>query len=505
VSEVADSVRRSMASGAAWMIAFRMCDRLIGMVSTIVLARLLTPDHFGVIALGISLIAFLDAVGDFSFELALIRDQEATESHYDTAWTARVTNAILQCIVLNAIAGPAATLFDEPRLRAVVHFLSLVLVLNASQSIHVADMRKDFAFRAEFNFRIWSRFIGFLITVTLAFLWRDYWALVIGTLATAALRVVLSYVMRPYWPKPTLCKLGEIFDFSKWLIIGNVLAAGVKRSPAFVIGRLADAQTLGLYAIGNQICSMASSELVAPIKRALFPGYSKLTSDFETLRKVYMENFAVIVMLAMPVAAGIGFTSQFLVPIFLGPKWLAAIPVMQVLALGAAFRTVHTNSNPLFYATNNPRLQVLETLVEVGVLFPALWFGVVSWGAVGAAWATALSGLAVMLLDAVVVVRLLSLKWTRFVSATWRTPASIAAMWYVVALTKSTFRALSPTSILSQFAACVVFGALGYVVAHAFLWKVSGTPSGAENVLMRFVMSKLGRYRVRRDALSRAE
>jgi O-antigen/teichoic acid export membrane protein len=505
MNEAADSVRRGMASGAAWMIAFRMCDRLIGMVSTVVLARLLTPEHFGVIAMAMALIAFLDMIGDFSFEMALIRDQEAGEEHYHTAWTARVINSVIQCAILNAAAGATASAFDEPRLGVIVHCLSFTLPLRAVQSIRISDMRKDLDFRAEFNFRMWTRIVGFLMTLVLAFLWRDHWALVVGTLATSGLQVILSFVMRPYRPKLTLSRIGDIFGFSKWLIIGNLFSAVVKRSPAFVIARLADAQTLGLYTIGNQICSMAATELIAPIKRALFPGYSKLASDFDTLRKVYMENFAVIVMMAMPVAAGIGLTARFLVPVFLGENWLAAIPVMQVLSLNAAFRTVHTNSNPLFYATNNPRFQVIEFFVEAGVLLPTLWISVASMGAVGAAWATALSGLAVTLLDAVLVVHLLSIPWIKFVSSTWRTPASIAGMWYVVALTTSAMHAWSVTSVWKQLFGCALAGALAYVAGHLLLWRASGMPHGAEAILLRYLRQRLSRDTLGRGALSRAK
>jgi O-antigen/teichoic acid export membrane protein len=178
---------------------------------------------------------------------------------------------------------------------------------------------------------------------------------------------------------------------------------------------------------------------------------------------------------------------------------------MQVLALNAAFRTVHTNSNPLFYATNNPRFQVVEFLVEAGVLLPGLWLFVSSMGAVGAAWATAFSGLAVMLLDAVVVVRLLSLPWTRFVSATWRTPASIAAMWCMVAITKTILMASSVTSVFALFIACVLIGTSTYVAVHMLLWRASGRPNGAESILLNYIKSRLSWYTVGRSAISRAE
>ncbi len=221
MTEHLKSIRRSIASGAAWMISVRVADRLIALVSTAVLARLLTPDDFGVMALAMSMIAVLDLMGEMSFELALIRDQEATREHYDTAWTARVIKAVLMMAILDGAAGPAAVFFGDERLKPVIYVLSFTLLFAAAQSIYVTDMRKELEFKLEFIFRISSRLVGFVLTIVLAWYRRDHWALVYGAFATEALRVVISYIMKPYWPRLTLGQFREIFEFSKWLLAGK--------------------------------------------------------------------------------------------------------------------------------------------------------------------------------------------------------------------------------------------------------------------------------------------
>lgn len=499
------SVRRSIASGAVWMVSFRMCDRLIGVISTAVLARLLEPEHFGVIALAMSIIAVLDMVGEFGFELALIRDQEATEEHYDTAWTARVIKGLVLFGVLNAIAGPAANAFGEPRLRAVVHFLSFNVVLAAAQSIRITDLRKGFEFYREFVFRISSRVVGFVLTMGLAFAWRNHWALVYGTLATEGLRLVLSYVIKPTLPRLTLSRFGEIFDFSKWLVLGNVCSILLKRTPALIIGRVSGTEAVGRFSIANDICSMASTELVAPIKRAVFPGYSKLVSDYALLGKVYLENFAVILVIAMPVAAGIGVTAEFIVPLFLGPKWLAAIPVMQVLSVHSALRAINTNSNPLYYATNRPKLAFMIWALEVIVLLPGLWYAVPRSGAVGAATAMAVASTVVTFADCWVVVALLKLPWFHFLGAIWRTPAALAVMVTAVIYIKTLLVIGGVSSLLGSLIVCCTAGSVIYVAAHLVLWRLSGSPEGAESILLQLARKGLARIVVRGRALTPVE
>jgi PST family polysaccharide transporter len=500
-----DWVRKSIASGAAWMISFRMADRFIGVISTAVLARLLTPDDFGVVALALSMIAVLDMMGELSFELALIRDQEATEAHYHTAWTARVIKALLLFAILNIAAGPSALFFGDPRLRPVVHVLSFTVVLAAAQSILITDLRKELDFEREFRFRIVSRLCGFFITLGLAWLWRDHWAMVYGTLATEAVRFVMSYIMMPYRPRLTLSQFREIFEFSKWLLAGNIFLALMKRSPSLAIGRLADAQTVGLYTLATQICGLASTELVAPIKRALFPGYSKLVSDFEALRQVYLENFSVIVLLAMPIAAGIGLTAEFIVPLFLGNQWLESIPVMQVIAIHAALRTINTNSNPLYYATNHTRFYFFLTAADVLVLLPALWIFVPRWGAVGSAIAVVCASATITALDSFAVVRLLGVPWTRFAASIWRTIASILVMAIGTTELKLLMARAGMSSLLGQLILTSLSGAAMYVGAHLLLWRLSGSPESAEKLLLRLAGKLADRIVPARRVLPRTD
>ncbi len=282
--------------------------------------------------------------------------------------------------------------------------------------------------------------------------------------------------------------------------------AFMRRAPSLVIGRVADSSTLGIYSISTQICAMASTELIAPIKRALFPGYSKLVSDFDSLRKVYLENFSMIVMLAMPVAAGIGLTAEFLVPVFLGPKWLGAIPVIQILAVSEALKTINTNSNPLYYSTNRPIFYFVLTMLNAVVLLPALWFGVRQGGAVGAAAAVAVAAVVVTVADSVAVVHVLKVPWSRFAVVTWRTLTSVGAMSLGVVLLKTGIsRYTLVSSDFGRLVVCSFAGAGAYVAAHVLLWRLSGSPESAERMLIRFARKSVDRLGVGGRVLSRAE
>src|SRR5688572_18978074 len=124
VLQPSSNLGRSMVVGAGWMVLLRIADRAVGLVSLAVLARLLLPEDFGLIAAAMSFIAVIEMLGEFGVELALIKNQQADRSHYDSAWTLNLITALLLAAVLFALASPAAAFFAEPRVEAIVRWLA---------------------------------------------------------------------------------------------------------------------------------------------------------------------------------------------------------------------------------------------------------------------------------------------------------------------------------------------------------------------------------------------
>ena len=142
---------RRMAKGATWMVMLRLAVRSIGLINTFILARLLLPEDFGLIALAMVTITLLDTLSEFGFETALIRDQKTTRAHYDTAWTVAVIKGILVATLLFVAAEPIAGFFDEPRLVWVIRALCVIPLLEGFKNIGVVNFTKNLNFRKEFQ------------------------------------------------------------------------------------------------------------------------------------------------------------------------------------------------------------------------------------------------------------------------------------------------------------------------------------------------------------------
>ena len=280
-SPVPGDLGRRMATGAVWMIALRFAVRSIGLVSMIVLARLLVPADFGLVAIATALAGALAAISEFGFQVALIQNHAADRRHYDTAWTLGLIRGFVVAGALAACAGPLAGMFSDQRLQPILLVLALGVVVASLENIAVVDFRKDLQFQREFVYRALAKLAAFAVTVPLAISLRNYWSLVIGMLAAQLAGVMLSYTMCHYRPRLSLTAWRELIRFSKWLLLNNVLYFAYHRIDTFIIGRFAGAQPLGFFRLAHEIASLPTTEMVAPIRAAILPGYAKLASDHD--------------------------------------------------------------------------------------------------------------------------------------------------------------------------------------------------------------------------------
>lgn len=490
------NVGRRMAKGAAWMVAMKLADRSIGLISTLVLARLLVPADFGLVALATSIIAILGIWSEFGFDLALIRDQTASDRHYDTAWTLTVMRGTIVAAAIWLSADYLALFFDEPRIVDVLYALSVMSLVEGLQSIRVVDFRKNLELHREFRFLMSARAVQFVVTIVLAYLWRDYWALVCGILTSRIVRLVLSYFMAPYRPRFTFAGFGDLFGFSKWIVFNSMFSFVSMRLDAFVLGRVTGVGPLGLYNMAYEISNMATTELVWPISRAVFPGFAKVAHVKDELVRYYNQSLSLIVLIALPATIGIALSAPYFVPLALGEKWLGTIPLMQVLAIFGCIRVVQASTVSLYYAVNRPQLAVALSGTNILVLVPAMIVLVVNFGAMGAAWALVIGSVPTLLLMIWFNSRLLAISVRGSARHVLRPILAAAVMLAILQALSTEMPPSADYGILAlQIVAFVATGLVAYVGSLLVFWRVLGIGDGAEEMLFSFIISKMPRLR----------
>src|SRR5579862_155053 len=362
------SIRDGMARGAAWMVLFKLVDRGLGVVSTLVLARLLVPADFGLVAMATSVIALLELITYFGLDTTLLRQKETTDEHFNAVWTLNVLCGCAVAILMVALSIPAAHFYREPRVTAVICVLAAAPLVQGFENVGVVTFRKEMRFDRYFRFMFYKRVVKFVLTLMAALWLRTYWALVCGMLLARISGVAFSFLMQSFRPRFSLRSLGDLMHFSKWLMLHNLMQFLRDRGSDFVVGRLAGPASLGLFSVATEISSMPGTELVAPINRAVLPAYMNIAHDLPALRREYIAVMSMVSLLAIPLVAGFAICAPFFVLLFLGPKWVETASLIEILAFYGVTRIMQSNAYSAFLALGKPQYYVAISFIHVCVL-----------------------------------------------------------------------------------------------------------------------------------------
>src|SRR6266850_3841913 len=377
---MAASLGSKVAAGVAWMVVFKLLDRSIGIVSVVILARLLVPADFGLVAMATAIIAIIELLSAFNFDLALIQDQEATRAHYDTAWTLNVAMAAVCALLVAAAAIPAGAFYGDSRLGPIMLWLSLATLIRGFENVGVVAFRKELKLNREFQLLLTKRIGVFLVTISIALATRSYWALVLGILTGSVGGVILSYVFHPFRPRFDLTARGELLHFSKWMVFSNVVDTLASRAADLIIGKNLGLGPLGLFNLAHEISHLPSTELSAPINRAVYPGYAKVASDQTLLAAQFLDVLGLTALLTAPAAVGIATIAPLLIPLLLGDAWGEVVPLMEILALSGLLVSLRTNAGYVFLALGKSELVTVMTAVRFAIAVPALVVGTLYFG-----------------------------------------------------------------------------------------------------------------------------
>ncbi len=376
-------IGQRLAIGAVYMVIMRWSMRLMGLASTVILARLLTPADFGLVAIATVFQGLLEVIINLNVELALFRNQKASREHYDSAWTISILQFTLLAIILFLSSGLVATFYGDDRLTAILQVLSLSMFVFGFINIGVIDFRRDLEFSKDLKFNLWVNACRVISTIVFAFLLKSYWAIVMGMIAGTVSRFVLSYAMSSYRPNLCLKRVKEIWNISAavWLI--NITKYLDFSADRLIIGRMAGANILGGYSLAVDLARMPSAELVMPISRALIPGYAKVKDNITELRELFIKSLQVVAVLALPIAFGLPIVTPDIVPVLLGDKWLFIVPFMQISAVLAVIEFSAAPARPMILAAGDIKPLVYISVIASGVgivsIYPAYqWEGVMS-------------------------------------------------------------------------------------------------------------------------------
>ena len=491
------SILAQTARGAGWVMAWRMMTRLLGLASTLVLVRLLSPADFGLVALATAFALALDVCLSIGVEDQIVRSHDPRPALYDTAFTLNLIRCLVVAVLIGLAAAPAAQFFNDPRLRDVLGALAFSAALSGAANVGVADFRRRLAFDKEFKLQFLPRLAGITVTLAVAWLLRSHWALVLGILTNRLGVVVMGHVLHPYKPRLSLAAWRELIGVSLWSWAISLVAVARDRADSLVIGRVLGPAPLGIYAVGVEVAVLPATELVDPICRACMPGFAATLrgGGDAQLAEAFLRIIAMMALLTLPAGIGISLVAGPVVALAFGQGWLEAAPVIAILGAACTVLLLGNVSSALLNARAALRtilgVTVASAVVRIGLLLPlTAWLGVF-----GAACALGLSLVIEHLTLLGCALRLLRLPALRLLMAVQR---PVVATMIMAGLLWSFGLGWGAPPADARAAATLLLtaiplGAISYLAALLVLWLAAGRPAGAEQDMFR-QLSQMARH-----------
>ena len=461
---------RRAVNGVFWTATSNWGDQISRLVVFIILARLLDPEDFGLVALALVFIGFVDVVADQGLVAALIQRKDIARRHLDTGFWVLVAVGVFLMLMLMALSVPLAAALHENALAPVLVALAVVIPIGSLSDVQRALLSRDLAFRSLALRTLVGIAIGSVIGIGAAVLGFGVWSLVAQRVSSEVAQTVVLWRVVPWRPAFAFGyrEARELFGFGKHVVGFKLLNYANSNVDNFLVGAVLGPVSLGLYTLGYRILRLVIQMTSNLIDGVAFPVYARMQDNPDRFRRAYYKSGAFAALLAFPGFTAILVLAPDLVSVLFGPKWSASVPVMQVLALVGILRSVNYLNSSTLTALGKPKWRVVivgfTTVIFVAALLISVWFGIVA-----VAVATLIVSIIVTPLPYVAVHRLVPFSILRYLRGI--APAVVASI--ALGLTMLGVRHLMADR--SDLVTLLVAGASGFV-AYAATLRIVARP-----------------------------
>lgn len=495
------AMKDRLTRGAFWLAATRLLVNGIGVASMILLARLLLPEDFGLVAIATTIAIVAGSITELSLSSALVQHDNPEDRHFDSAWTLNVLRAALLAVLMAALARPVARFYGDVRLTDIMFVLAATSFLGGFGNPKLVIFTRNLVFWQEFAIGVSTKVLGFIVAIAIAVTYKSYWALIAGGAAAQLLTLVLSYVLMPYRPRLHLDGGRELLGFSVWLTLGQIVRTSNYRADTLLAGYFLGSHAVGYYSFGDNLAALPTREATAPIAQTLFPAFAQLKTNPVRLRQAYQRAQALLSAIALPIGCGFAMIAQPFVLLTVGEKWAPAVIVIQVLASILALQTLGAGVQSLAMSLGKTQALLKRDIWNLLVRLPLMLVGLAMGGLVGLVYARFVSGLFNLFLNMGLVRRLLDLSLRDQLRVNVRSLLGAAVMMLGLGLIQALTGA-PPAGFMGVVAlgGLIVAGAALYSGAVGLMWLLAGRPEGPESEMI--VQSKRLWASLRRSSAS---
>ena len=368
-----------------WVSISTTLLKFINFVISVILARLLEPSDFGLVAIALIVVNFFEIFRDLGIGPALIHRKEDRNAAADTAFYIFPTVAIIFYVVSYLIAPAASDFFREEELGILIRVLSLTFVIWSFGSLPRTLLTKDLEFKKLVIPQLLPKISYGAVAIVMALQGYGVWSLVGGRLVLEIMSVITVWKALDWRPSLRFNRriALELLNYGKHVITASIIIFLISVVDVTFIGRLLGTEKLGYYSIAFGISGLFTYQVSTLISQVMFPALSKMQDDIDKIGSAYLKTLKYLSLIAFPAAFGIITVSWYFIKVVYGDKWLPAVAVLQVLCLYGLNKAILKTTENLYLAAGKPRIMTKINLYQFTVMLILIYPLTLRYGILG--------------------------------------------------------------------------------------------------------------------------
>lgn len=476
-------MKSQLLNGAIWIGSAKIMTNLMGFISTIILAKVLAPQDFGLVAIVATILAIVEAITDLSLNAALVSKSEVTEDHLHTAWTLNFIRGLVMLLIFVIGAPFVADTYHDSRLINIMYVIGASIFLTGLANPKVILFTRNLVFKQDFTLAVSQKLSNLVVSVTIALVFRNYWAIVAGIVAAQLTNLIVGYLIISYRPKFKLTYIRDIWSFSIWVTLGKIVNTINFKIDGLLLANYYGAKSLAYYSVGDNLASLPTTLAIQPIESVLFPGYSLLKSDMPRLRFNYQKAQALLTAVALPIGFLLSAVSDSFVLLLLGEKWVSVIDVIKLISIVYVLQTISSQAYPLALALGKTKMIFKRDSFLMVIRLPIIFYAILENGLMGLIYARLLTGLLGLFVNMYLIKFMLNLTVFNQIKNSIRSIVSVLLMYIFIVGAAPLFVHLT---LLNQLLIKVLLGTIVYIGLLFGLWLTQGKPEGPETIAISF-------------------
>jgi O-antigen/teichoic acid export membrane protein len=439
-----------------------LLSKIVKVTASIFLARVLSPDDYGLVAIALVFISGMRRFNQFGLNAVLIRRKTLSRRLKGNGNSLKFILSLISFSVIFLASAYWAKYFNNGAIEDILKVMSFLFLIDAFVYIDKVVLIRDLRFKALGVAEIVAILVGSTSSLILAYNGYNYWSLVYGTLLASISKslVIKISAKEDLEFRLNIRIIQHVLSFGGWVLLGSVLFWGYTTIDNIVIGKLLGTATLGYYVVAYGWGTFASENIQNVLTTTLLPAYSLMKGSPKRIKKAFLKVARVNSLILMPVTFGLMSVADYFIMFILGEKWWPSYEILLILSIFGFIRGLESGSVSVFYAMNKPKYYVLLSAITFVLMLLTLYPAINSFGLIGAGISVTFSIFISFIVQLVLLSRLLKLSINDFLSI-WRLPfASSMLMVLAISLMKSL---LLPG--LASLAYLIVIGIIVYLTA----------------------------------------